>query len=277
MIKNQLKNTALNWPFQDKDYKEFTDNIWPRIDPIPGYLSKIEAFFLYMTAKNLRSDTRQVDQPKADSVVEIGSYKGRSTTAIGLGLKENTNARFSLVCVDPFFDESFEKGLKNEFIKNISASGLNDMVTLVSDYSSEAVKKWPFNKGIAMLWIDGNHEYEYVRNDFLLWSRFLVPGGVVAFHDWYLIGVKDTIIEYLFTSDSYQNLSVIDWNIVASRKLDGSPSSEQRANKKKIFWALRTGSTSPFIALAAMIYDLINRPFGNLRLFLKNRVNIQKV
>lgn len=37
---------------------------------------------------------------------------------------------------------------------------------------------------IAFAYIDGNHSYEYVKNDFyLIWDK-LVPNGIIAFHDY---------------------------------------------------------------------------------------------
>lgn len=37
--------------------------------------------------------------------------------------------------------------------------------------------------GIDLLFIDGNHDYLYVRTDFSNYSRFVRQGGMVVFHD----------------------------------------------------------------------------------------------
>lgn len=36
-----------------------------------------------------------------------------------------------------------------------------------------------------VVYIDGNHDFDYVMLDLLLWSRKLAPGGVLAGHDFY--------------------------------------------------------------------------------------------
>ena len=189
MKKFRLKNAALNWPFLREAYENFSRETWPQIENIPGFLAQMEAFFLYETARNLKGSKRDVDQPPAAFVVEIGSHKGRSTVAIGLGLKANPHGPMKLICVDPFFDTGKDKGLHEEFLSNIARAGLDDRVICLPTTSAEAVKAWNPHEGIALLWIDGNHEYEFVRDDFLQWGRYLVPGGVVALHDLSLIHI----------------------------------------------------------------------------------------
>lgn len=54
-------------------------------------------------------------------------------------------------------------------------------------------------KNVDMLFIDGNHSYESVLCDFLLYYPLVKPGGVVAFHDTALsednVGVPQLIAE----------------------------------------------------------------------------------
>lgn len=263
----------MGWTFDPLDYQVFREKCWPKIDAIEGYLSCLEAFFLYQTAKSLKGEGRGVDQPKGRAVVEIGSFKGRSTAAIGLGLQHNPYQKFSLYCVDPFFENA---ALQNEFLTNMKKLGLDQSLTMISDYASTASKKWKLSEGIFFLWIDGNHEFEHVQADFLSWSPFLVSQGMIAFHDWYLVGVQSALKQYVFTHDSYQDAIVVDHNLVAFKKVDGSPSRQQKAQKKRTYWALRTGSTSLALALLAMIYDLLNKPFGHIKSFFRANLDIQK-
>lgn len=46
--------------------------------------------------------------------------------------------------------------------------------------SSEIVKAW--TRPIGVLFIDGNHEHALL--DFNEWERFVVPGGIILFHDY---------------------------------------------------------------------------------------------
>lgn len=276
MGQSPLKGIALNWPFRKEAYEAFCAEVWPVIDAIPGYLHRLEAFFLYHTARTLQP-ARSVDQPPANSVVEIGSYKGRSTAAIGLGLRRNASGPWRLYCVDHFFQNQGEPGLKEAFLANVQRAGLEGVVTCLPEASSEAVKRWPVERGIAMLWIDGNHDEAFVRDDFQLWKRFVVPGGVVAFDDWYLLGVRRVILDDLFPDPTFQDLAVIDHNLIAATKVDTLPTREQNARKRRIYWTLRTGSLSPWRAGVVMAGEWVNRPFGHVGRFFTDRLPLQRI
>jgi hypothetical protein len=43
-------------------------------------------------------------------------------------------------------------------------------------------RKW--HEPIKLLWIDGDHRYNGIVCDIKCWSRFVVIGGVMAFHDY---------------------------------------------------------------------------------------------
>ena len=47
----------------------------------------------------------------------------------------------------------------------------------------EQVKKLLGDRMIDLLFIDGDHTYEGVRQDYLMYSQMVRPGGLVAFHD----------------------------------------------------------------------------------------------
>ena len=279
MIKPSLKNIALNWTFNEQDFEDFKQNQWLIIDKIPGMLSILEAFFLFQTALNLRGKTNKfIDvYTNASYVVEIGSFKGRSAVTIGLGLKDNPNGEFKLICVEPLYGNDIIKGMKDDFDNNIANVGIKDLITVFPYYSHEGVKHWSERETISMLWIDGNHEYEYAKDDFLLWGRFLAPGGIVGFHDYYLNGVRDTIEKYIFTSNTYQNCVYIDDNLFAATKVEVWPYANQRANKKHMFWAMKTGFTNPFLNTLFMIYYYLNKPFGSIKNFFTDSLSVQKI
>jgi hypothetical protein len=54
-------------------------------------------------------------------------------------------------------------------------------VEIIKGYFEEVARDW--NRPIDILHIDGLHTYQAVQQDFLTWSKFLNPGGVVLFHD----------------------------------------------------------------------------------------------
>lgn len=63
----------------------------------------------------------------------------------------------------------------------------NNATLIKEDSQSEATvnrfKSLSGNSKIDFLFIDGDHSYEGVRMDYLLWSPLVRPGGVIGFHD----------------------------------------------------------------------------------------------
>jgi hypothetical protein len=68
------------------------------------------------------------------------------------------------------------------------------IVAVVSLSSQAAAYAWT-QKNVGLLWIDGDHRYPAVSEDFHCWSRFVVPNGLVAFHDASAPGVKQLVDE----------------------------------------------------------------------------------
>lgn len=264
-----LKGKTVDWPYDKMAFNRFKEEIWPLVDRASGYLSDLEAFFLYETARTIQGSSSVMNAPVFGEthVVEIGSYKGRSAVAIGHGLKANASGNYRLICVDPFFDEKRDPDLGRAFRQNIEEGGVSDIVDMMPMFSVEAARAWPHERGIAMLWIDGNHEYEYVREDFLLWNRHLVPGGVIAFHDWHRIGVQETITRHVFPMDHYQKFSAIGHNLVSAKRVGSPPDSKQRGRKNRFYWTLLTGHRSLFVALFCIVREILRRPFGGIRGF----------
>jgi predicted O-methyltransferase YrrM len=129
----------------------------------------------------------------AGAVVEIGSYLGRSTAFLAAGSKGA--GREKVVAVDHFrgspehqAGQAFasptlarEGTTFHGFQDNLRRLDLGDYVTPIVASSAEAAGQW--HGPIRLLFIDGDHSYEESRRDFELWSPFVVPHGVVCFHD----------------------------------------------------------------------------------------------
>lgn len=56
----------------------------------------------------------------------------------------------------------------------------NTKINFIHKSSLEAVKSW--NKPIGVLFIDGDHDM--AGEDFNAWEKFVIPGGVILFHDY---------------------------------------------------------------------------------------------
>jgi predicted O-methyltransferase YrrM len=115
--------------------------------------------------------------------VEIGSARGRSTCHIAMALKENGCGR--LYAIDPHepteWNDLRSVDTFDVFQANISALGLTKQVEIVRSFSGEIARTW--DRPIDLLFIDGDHSYEGVKNDWDLFVGHLSPFGVVVFHD----------------------------------------------------------------------------------------------
>jgi MMP 1-O-methyltransferase len=151
-------------------------------------------------------------------IVEIGSWKGKSTVALARGSAKKTHEK--IYAIDPHSilpeQRDFED-TKSEFLANVARAGVKDHVIPMIMTSQEAAKGW--NQPIRLLWIDGDHGYEPAKLDFTLWEPFLVEGGILALHDTIRKqGPKQVLWENVFLSSRFQEIAIVD-NITAVRKV----------------------------------------------------------
>ena len=188
--RGKLSIAALEtWKQMQRLYRKYPD-CWAWIllsQQIEGWLTESEAAQLFRLA-------RECTQQGSPTVVELGSWKGKSSVMLAGGLHGKKEAKlycidvFGEAITDPEFRQTYEPLLKRAempidlcFKTNIQFAGLDTIVTPVRGYTNEVVKQW--REPINMLFIDANHEYEAVLADFEDWSAFVKPGGVVALHD----------------------------------------------------------------------------------------------
>lgn len=145
---------------------------WPSIDSVEGLLVEGQEKWLFKTARSL---------PDPANLVEIGSFKGRSTCCLALGCR---GTRKRVFAIDPFDRndwDSRQQSVLQEFKQNIERCGISGYVEPTVGLSSEVAKGW--NKPIHFLFIDGSHRHEDVMADFDDFLPHVLPGGIIALHD----------------------------------------------------------------------------------------------
>ena len=189
-----------------------------KFDKIDGFLKPIEALNLYKIARAFRNLSK---------VVEIGSWKGKSTNCIAKGLKNG-----KVYAIDPF-DASGELGsketytkqkgeaaLRNQFISNMSSTGVIDKVEILQGYSSDFVDVDQV-KEISSLFIDGDHSKEGTIYDYENYESKILSGGYIAFHDYYPdrteLGPTWVIDQLIKPSGKYKEIGVFG-NLWVGRK-----------------------------------------------------------
>jgi len=147
---------------------------------VEGFLSRHEGVLLWHLA------TSRVGH---GLIVEVGSWKGKSTIWLASGSKLAGNEK--VAAIDPHTGSQEHKeryGLVftyDEFISNMKKFGVSDWVVPIRETSRAAAENWAGD--IRLVFIDGSHGYEDVREDFQLWFKRLEFGGRLALHDSYLI------------------------------------------------------------------------------------------
>jgi predicted O-methyltransferase YrrM len=152
---------------------------------------------------------RLASQVREGAIVEIGSYRGRSTLALAFG--SSRGAAATVYAIEPHahftgvLGGRYGPDDREIFERNVARSGLSPLIRLISETSRSAAKKW--NSEIGLLWIDGDHRYEAVKEDFELWSPFVHSRGRIAFDDSTVEGLgPHTLIEEILSSGRYKRL-----------------------------------------------------------------------
>jgi predicted O-methyltransferase YrrM len=151
-----------------------------RFQHIEGWLNPADGYLLYRLAR---------DGDGQGAIVEIGSWMGLSTTWLAAGSK--AAGREPVHAVDVFDGGPMLKDqavIKNEgttyhrFVENLESLGLFDRVEPIVAESATAAKQWTHG-AIRLLFIDGDHRYAAVRQDFDLWAPHIAVGGFVVLDD----------------------------------------------------------------------------------------------
>lgn len=179
------------------DFNKATENIG-------GWLTEAEGLSLYNIAKKIKT---------GNLIVEVGSWKGKSTICLGNGSKDGNNAK--IFAIDPHTGSSEHQKMFGkvdtfeEFKENINRAGVSEFVEPVRETSENAAKN--FNQKIEFAFIDGAHEYSFVKLDFNLWFPKVMNGGFLAFHDsWHFIGPNLATAIPLLTSSRIKNPRLVD-------------------------------------------------------------------
>lgn len=120
---------------------------------VEGQTSQQECRLLFDLAKDINEGC----------IVEIGSFRGRSTIALAKGILAG-NGRVPLFAFDPH--ENFTGVLggkfgpqdRKAFFENIIKADVAEVVHLVNLTSESVSPNW--RQKIGLLWIDGDHTYE---------------------------------------------------------------------------------------------------------------------
>jgi predicted O-methyltransferase YrrM len=96
-------------------------------------------------------------------------------------------------------DHAFQLSLDKALAKAHERLDLHNVV-FMKQFSADAVKQFQ-DQSLDFVFIDGNHAYEYVKEDIEIWTPKVKKGGIVSGHDYYItktnnVGVVQAVNEY---------------------------------------------------------------------------------
>jgi len=180
---------------------EFESRVKPLIADVPGWLTDEEGEALYELARACTGK---------GAIVEIGSFKGKSTVCLGLG--SQAGASVPIYAIDPH-QERFP-----EFKTNVQRAGIDELVRPLPSLSQLAADD--FDEPIELLFVDGSHEYELVLEDFEKWVPKVVDGGWVVFHDTtWTAGPRKVVGHAVYRSRRFKDLKFVVGSTTIARKV----------------------------------------------------------
>jgi MMP 1-O-methyltransferase len=203
---------------------EFQARVKPLIAGIPGWLTDEEGEALFELARACRGD---------GVIVEIGSWKGKSTVCLGLGSR--AGGSLPVYAVDPHADYRF-----GDFNTNVERAGIGELVRPIASLSQTAADD--FEEPIELLFVDGAHEYELVLEDFEKWVPKVIDGGWVAFHDTtWTSGPRKVVGDAIYRSQRFKDVRFVVGSLTVARKVERNALGDRLRNRyvlgvKTAFW-----------------------------------------
>lgn len=120
--------------------------------------------------------------------LEIGAHYGSNVISVANTYGSNEFSR--LYAVDPWsdYDEYPEyvgkqKSIYETYKSNIDRAGVSHKIETIRGYSHKEIQSFP-DSFFDIVYVDGNHEKEYVLEDAVLSFRKLKKGGIIIFDDY---------------------------------------------------------------------------------------------
>ncbi|CAN5385677.1 class I SAM-dependent methyltransferase [soil metagenome] len=177
------------------------DTIAAEVEALDGWMSRDQGARLFTSAAAC---------PPGGRIVEIGSFRGKSTVVLATAAPRDVE----VVAIDPhagndrgpqeidgFVDEAAAD--HEMFLANLRAAGVADRVRHVRAFSDRAHAD--VDDPIDVLYVDGAHRFGPARADLRDWGARVADGGTLLVHDAFSsVGVTLAILRELTVTGRFR-------------------------------------------------------------------------
>lgn len=204
---------------------DIPSSVYALTETVEGWLTREEGELLYRLARACKGN---------GVIVEIGSFKGKSTIWLAKG--SQAGAGVPVYAIDPHTGSEEHRPsvgeplwTYEEFMANLRRAQVEEIVKPLLSTSEAAVVS--FELPVELLFIDGDHRYEAVRQDFDLWVPKLIEDGYLLMHDtirW--SGPRRVARETLYRSTCFRGVGFVH-SISFGQKVAYNTPDDRRRNR----------------------------------------------
>lgn len=129
------------------------------------------------------------DVPADQAIVEVGSFRGKSTCYLASGAKDGHGAH--VYAVDAWDTPGnvtgrfgfAEPSTRETFDAQVASMRLKSRITALQGFSTDVAQAWTGPK-VGLLFIDGDHAAQSVQADLHAWEPHLAVHSLVVFDDY---------------------------------------------------------------------------------------------
>jgi predicted O-methyltransferase YrrM len=205
-----------------EDIRQRVSTRLPRVaaEEMVRSIRAVDGWFSDADARLLARCVAGTPHESAHLVVEIGSYKGRSTTLIGLAVRQ-LSLPLRIITIDPHAGYPFgdHTNTYDTLISTLRNFGLLDQIEVRRARSLDV----RIDEPVALAFIDGLHDPESVSADVHHVLGKIAPGGLIAMHDYSdhfpgVIATARTLLEH----PAYEPVGLEDRFLVVRKRGTGT-------------------------------------------------------
>lgn len=151
-------------------------------------------------------------------ILELGVWRGKTTDVLSRATDGTVYAVDSWMLSDDHGDSTSTEDPAEACVEFMSGVGCRGNVVTYAMTSVEAYERTG-HLTFDMVWIDGDHRYEAVRQDISMWRSRLSPGGLLCGHD-----------------GEYESVGQAVAELVPRAKFHATPQPEPYTHRASLIW-----------------------------------------